>query len=335
VGTPLVGAQPGCRPGGEASYLRLMADARTDEAARRRVALLPDTELTATLREAVWASGCEVVSDVERAEGLIWCSPSPKGLEAVLQAAPGLAWIQLPFAGIEEFVPLLSTDRVWAAAKGIYGPAVAEFALALTLAGLRRVGTFARAHSWKSLEQISLWDAKVTILGGGGIARSLVGLLAPFHCDIVVVRRTNAPIEGARIEQADRLPEALAGAAAVVLALPLTPQTKGSVDGRFLGLMDSHAWLVNVARGGVVVTADLVTALQRGTIGGAALDVTDPEPLPDSHPLWALDNCIIAPHAANTFQLGTQHLVALVKENATRFQRGEPLLGRVDVGAGY
>jgi phosphoglycerate dehydrogenase-like enzyme len=312
-----------------------MAAGRADDAARRSVALLPGGELTATLRNAVSASGCEVVSDVERAEGLVWCSPSPEGLEAVLQAVPGLAWIQLPFAGVEEFVPLFSKDRVWTAAKGIYGPVVAEFALALMLAGLRRVGSFARTQSWKSLEQVSLFDAKVTILGGGGIARSLVALLAPFSCDVVIVRRTDAPIEGARIEPTNRISEALAGATAVVLALPLTPQTEGSVDARFLGLMDPTAWLVNVARGRTVVTADLVTALQRGTIGGAALDVTDPEPLPDGHPLWTVDNCIITPHAANTFQLGTHRLVALVKENATRFQRGEPPLGRVDVEAGY
>jgi phosphoglycerate dehydrogenase-like enzyme len=304
-------------------------------AARRRVTLLPHNGLTDTLAEAVRQSGCEVVADLSRAEGLIWCSPSPQGLEAALQAAPDLAWIQLPFAGIESFVPFLSNDQVWTAAKGVYGPVVAEFALALMLAGLRRVATFSRAHSWKSFEQISLFDTKVAILGGGGIAESLAGLLAPFHCDVVVVRRSDAPLEGARIEPADRLPEALAGAVAVVLALPLTPDTRGLVDGRFLERMDSDAWLVNVARGGVVVTADLVAALQNGTIGGAALDVTDPEPLPDGHPLWTLDNCIVTPHAANTFQLGTLHLVARVKENATRFQRSEPLLGRVNVEAGY
>lgn len=299
------------------------------------MALLPGNGLTDALAEAVREAGCDVVSDLSLAEGLIWCSPSPQGLEAALRAAIDLAWIQLPFAGIESFVPFLSNDQVWTAAKGVYGPAVAEFALALMLAGLRRVATFARARSWKSFEQTTLFDAKVTILGGGGIAESLVGLLAPFRCDVVVVRRSDAPLEGARLEPANRLPEAIAGAAAIVLALPLTPATKGLVDAQFLGLMDSDAWLVNVARGGVVVTADLLAALQNGTIGGAALDVTDPEPLPDGHPLWDLDNCIIAPHAANTFQLGTHHLVSRVKENARRFQQHEALLGRVDVEAGY
>lgn len=99
--------------------------------------------------------------------------------------------------------------------------------------------------------------------------------------------------------------------------------------------MDPTAWLVNVARGRIVDTADLVAALRLGTIGGAALDVTDPEPLPDGHPLWTLENCLITPHSANTFQLGMAPLVALVKENASRFNRGEALLGRVDVDSGY
>ncbi len=299
------------------------------------VTLLPENELTSQLRAAVSAAGCEVVSDVRRAKALIWCSPDPSGLAAVLQAAPDLEWIQLPFAGVERFVTFFSEDRVWTAAKGIYGPAVAELALALILAGLRKIGSFARASSWLPLDQTSLWSAKVTIIGGGGIARSLIDLLAPFNCDVVVVRRSGAGIEGARVEPADRMADALAGAAAVVLALPLTKETERSVDAKFLELMDPAAWLVNVARGGIVVTSDLVAALRRGAIGGAALDVTDPEPLPDGHPLWTLDNCIITPHAANTFQLGTAPLVALVKENASRFHRCEPLLGRVDIDAGY
>ncbi len=312
-----------------------MSELHATAATRRRVALLPENGLTDALAKAVREGGCEVTSDISLAEGLIWCTPSPQGLEAAIEAGTNLAWIQLPFAGIEGFVPLLSNDQVWTAAKGVYGPPVAEFALALILAGLRRVATFARASSWKSFEQTTLFDSKVTILGGGGIAESLVALLAPFCCDVVVVRRSDAPLDGARVVAPSRLPEAIEGAAAVVLALPLTPETKGLVDTEFLALMDSGAWLVNVARGGIVVTADLLTALQNRTIGGAALDVTDPEPLPDGHPLWDLDNCIIAPHAANTFQLGTHRLVARVQENARRFQAGEPLLGRVDVEAGY
>ena len=100
--------------------------------------------------------------------------------------------------------------------------------------------------------------------------------------------------------EADRYADALPGADLVVLALALTAETEGIIAADELALMERHAWLVNVARGRHVVTDDLVAALRDGVIGGAGLDVTDPEPLPDDHPLWSLPNCIITPHVGNT-----------------------------------
>jgi phosphoglycerate dehydrogenase-like enzyme len=99
--------------------------------------------------------------------------------------------------------------------------------------------------------------------------------------------------------------------------------------------MDPHGWLVNVARGAHVVTDDLVGALEHGVIGGAALDVTDPEPLPDGHPLWSLANCIITPHVANTPEMALPLLSARITDNVRRWSRGEPLLGLVDPALGY
>ncbi len=99
--------------------------------------------------------------------------------------------------------------------------------------------------------------------------------------------------------------------------------------------MKPTAWLVNVARGGVVVTDDLVRALEEHTIAGAALDVTDPEPLPDGHRLWQLDNAIVTPHVASSDELGAADLAALVEENCRRFRTGRPLRGVVDPAAGY
>jgi len=99
--------------------------------------------------------------------------------------------------------------------------------------------------------------------------------------------------------------------------------------------MEDHAWIVNVARGRHIVTDDLVDALREGTIGGAGLDVTDPEPLPADHPLWALPNCIITPHVGNTPEMAKPLLAERVTENVRRFGRGEELLGLVDVDAGY
>lgn len=121
----------------------------------------------------------------------------------------------------------------------------------------------------------------------------------------------------------------------VVLALALTPETEGVIDRAALGHMPKNAWLVNVARGKHVVTDDLVAALKQRSIGGAALDVTEPEPLPPDHPLWSLPNCIITPHTANTPEMAVPVLTRRITENVRRFANGEELVGLVDVDAGY
>jgi D-3-phosphoglycerate dehydrogenase len=142
-----------------------------------------------------------------------------------------------------------------------------------------------------------------------------------------VLRRSDGSI--------DRLDDELGSADVVVLALALTPATEGLIDARRLALMRPDAWLVNVARGGHVVTDDLVAALAAGTIGGAALDVTDPEPLPDGHPLWSEPRCLITPHVANTSAMLRPRLAERITDNVRRRLAGEPLLGVVDVDAGY
>lgn len=176
----------------------------------------------------------------------------------------------------------------------------------------------------------------VTILGGGGITRTLIDLLRPFRARITVVRRQAGPVPGAeRVLTSSALHQALPGALVVFLALALTSRTRGIIGAPELALMDRGAWLVNVARGGHVVTGALVTALDRGEIGGAGLDVTDPEPLPPGHPLWALPNCLITPHTANSDQMLMPKLVERITANVRRFAAGEPLEGRIDPAAGY
>jgi D-3-phosphoglycerate dehydrogenase len=120
-----------------------------------------------------------------------------------------------------------------------------------------------------------------------------------------------------------------------VLALALTPETRGMIGTAELERMDPDAWLVNVARGAHVVTDELVEALRAQTIGGAALDVTDPEPLPAGHQLWDLDNCLITPHTANTWQMAEPLFAERVRVNVERYGRGEPLVGGVDPALGY
>ncbi len=253
------------------------------------------------LAEAVVAGGGQLVAASD-ADGVVWSDArAVDALREMLDDADHIRWVQLPFAGIENFVDHLDHDRTWTCGKGVYAEPVAEMALALGIAGLRNVGAYARATEWSGPRGRNLLDGRVTILGGGGITESLVRLLQPWHCDITVVRNHAEPMDGVDdVLEADRFADALPGADLVVLALALTPETEGMFSADEFGLMEDHAWIVNVARGRHIVTDDLVDALRNGVIGGAALDVTDPEPLPTDHPLWSLRNCIITPHVGNT-----------------------------------
>lgn len=131
------------------------------------------------------------------------------------------------------------------------------------------------------------------------------------------------------------LAQVLPGTDVLVLALALTPATTGIIGAAELAALPDHAWIVNVARGGHIVTDDLVEALRAGQIGGAALDVTDPEPLPDGHPLWSLPNCLITPHVGNTPEMGLVLLAERVTANVALRVAGEPLIGPVYPDLGY
>ena len=328
-----------------------------------RIAVAPDGA-PPWLADAVMAGGGAVV-DPPDAEALVWAEVgTPDELAAVLEAGPGIRWVQLPTAGVERFVHLIDDTRSWTCGKGVYAEPVAELALALLLAGFRGLPGYARAISWPGGPGVSPWPgepgvspstseaargpgcprgdgrplagARVTVVGGGGITAALLRLLAPFSVDATVVRRRAEPVAGAaRVVGGDGLHGALAGADAVVLALALTPGTTGIIGRAELEAMPRSAWLVNVARGRHVVTGDLVDALIRGGIAGAALDVTDPEPLPDGHPLWSLPNCLITPHVAGNTAVALRLLERRVTENVRRFGAGEPLVGAVDPVLGY
>ena len=271
--------------------------------------------------------------------GLVWTDPRAVGkLGDVLRAHPEISWVQLPMAGVERVAEagLLDDGRQWTSAKGAYAEPVAEHALALLLAGLRYLPERARAHSWGEPAALTLFDQPVTIVGGGGIATALVSLLAPFRTRVTIVRRSPEPVAGAAMTVGpSRLHEALAGARGVVLALALTPENRGLIGQKELEIMDEQAWLVNVARGGLVDTNALVEALRSRSIGGAALDVTDPEPLPADHPLWDLPNCLITPHTADTPEMTRPRLAARIAGNIQRLTNGQELVGRVDPKLGY
>ncbi|WP_419848656.1 D-isomer specific 2-hydroxyacid dehydrogenase family protein [Candidatus Poriferisocius sp.] len=300
------------------------------------VAVEPECWRRPVLVDAVVAGG-GAVSAPAGAEALVWAEPAaPELLPGVLEDGPGIGWVQLPYAGIENLTHLLDRDHHWTCGKGVYAEPVAEHALMLALAGLRGMGSFARARSWMPPQGRNLLGGRVTVLGGGGITESLVRLLEPWDCQITVLRRHPAPMEGVeRVVGPEDLHDALRDADVVVVALALTPETAGIIDAAALDAMAAHAWLINVGRGGHVVTDDLVEALTAGAIGGAGLDVTDPEPLPDGHPLWSMDNCLITPHVGNTPEMGLKLLARRVTENVRRYIAGEELLGPVDVDLGY
>ena len=286
--------------------------------------------------DAVRAGGGEVV-DVSEAQGLVWTDfDTTEQLIATLAQNPEISWVQVPFSGVETYMPYVDGARTWTSAKGVFGGAVAELALGLLIGGMRHVAGYAREQHWTEDHGRTLFGVRVTILGAGGIAQSLISMLQPFNCHITVVRNRQGELPGAHeVVTTSKLNTALSQADAVVMALALTPQTHGIMGKKQFEVMQSHAWLVNVGRGKQIITDDLVWALETGKIGGAALDVTDPEPLPTGHPLWSMPNCIITPHVGNTAEMVPPLLSLRITENVRRFAAGEQLVGIIDQTVGY
>lgn len=285
---------------------------------------------------AVSAAGGELVP-IDEADALVWADPSRSDLfPASMAAASDLVWVQLPYAGVDGFLPHIVEGPTWTCGKGVYARPVAEHILTLALAGLRDLHTFVPATSWGDRTGRNLLGATVTILGGGGITNEFIELVAPFGCTINVVRRQAAPVPGAdrTLTQAE-LPEVLGSTDVLVIAWALTPETERAVNASVFEALPDDAWVINVGRGGHIDHDDLVAALRDGHIGGAGLDVTSPEPLPSDHPLWSLPNCIITPHVGNTAEMGLPLIASRVEENVRRFLADEPLIGTIDVAAGY
>jgi phosphoglycerate dehydrogenase-like enzyme len=300
-----------------------------------QIAILPrDND---DLRSDVVAAGGEAATP-EHADAIVWTDPAaPAELGTVLQSSPA-SWVQLPFAGIESFFAagVIDDGHTWTCAKGVYGESTAEHALALMLAAARQLPAHLRARTWSHAGERRLKEATVVIVGTGGIGSSLTRMLRQLGARVIGVNRSGRALEGAeRTVTVEHLADLASAADYIVLALALTEQTRGLVDGSLLELMNNEAWVVNVARGGLIETDALVAALRDGGIGGAALDVTDPEPLPDEHPLWGLENVIITPHVANTWSMALPELRALIRRNVEHFRRSEALEGVVDPTLGY
>ena len=294
--------------------------------------------------EAVLSSGAELAALGPRTRGLIWLSyGGADALAATLESHPSIDWVQLPYAGVDAFAGLLASyaDRplpLWTSAKGAYSQPVAEHALTLTLALLRVIPERVRATSWPKGPKTgsSLFGLSIVIVGAGGIAVELIRLLEPFGAHVTIVRRSAGEVAGAeRTVTSDRLREVLPDADVVVIAAASTAGTRRMFSSTEFAVMKRSSVLVNIARGDLVDSDALVAALATGEIAGAGLDVTDPEPLPDGHPLWTAPNILITPHSADTPAMTAPLLADRIRDNVAAFVGDGRFIGVVDPRAGY
>lgn len=259
-----------------------------------------------------------------------WVPPFLGGADAVALGSrlPDLQVVQLLTAGAESWIGQLPVGVTLCDARGVHDIGTAEWVVTAILSRLRRFDTLARAQArreWAYTEVAptdELAGKRVLIVGAGSIGAAVRARLAPFEVTFTLVARTARPDEG--VHAVDELPALVPQADVVVLLVPLTEQTRGMVDAAFLAAMPDGALLVNAARGPVVRTADLVAELTTGRIC-AALDVTDPEPLPADHPLWTLPNVLITPHVGGSVRGLLPRAYRLVAEQLRRFVAGQPL----------
>ncbi|MEQ4302486.1 2-hydroxyacid dehydrogenase [Plantactinospora sp. B6F1] len=263
-----------------------------------------------------------------------WVPPFLAQAAAVPLAAklPDLRVVQLLSAGADIWAGRLAGHVTLCDARGVHDSSTAEWVVAAILSYLRSFPFFARAqarHEWSN-DQVTPTDElagkRVLVVGAGSIGAATRARLAPFEVDLTMVARTARPAE--RVYGVDDLPALLPEADVVVLLVPLTEATRGMVDAGFLAAMPDGALLVNAARGPVVQTDALVAELTTGRLA-AALDVTEPEPLPAGHPLWDLPNVLLTPHVGGAVRGLLPRAYRLAGAQLRRFVAGTPLLNVV------
>jgi phosphoglycerate dehydrogenase-like enzyme len=276
--------------------------------------------------------GAALPSDPATVE--FWVPPFLAQAEATSLAGKmaALRVVQLLSAGADAWVGRLAADVTLCDARGVHDSSTAEWVATAILAYLRDFPAFARAQARREWAYAGhaptdeLAGKRVLIVGAGSIGAAVCARLTPFEVELTRVARTARPADG--VHGVDELPGLLPYADVVVLIVPLTDQTRGMVDAAFLAAMHDGALLVNAARGPVADTAALTAALATGRIG-AALDVTDPEPLPPDHPLWTMPNALLTPHVGGSVRGLLPRAYRLAGEQLRRYVAGEPLENRV------
>jgi len=241
---------------------------------------------------------------------------------------PSLKVAQTLTAGVDDVRPLVPAGVTLCNARGVHDASTAELAVALVLASLRGIPDFVRdAGGWDGRRRDALADRTVLIVGYGSVGAAVERRLAGFECEVLRVARTAR--EGSddvdAVHGMDELDDLLTAADVVILTVPMTEETRGLVDAAFLSRMPDGAVLVNVSRGPVVRTDALLAEVASGRLR-AALDVTDPEPLPPEHPLWSCPNVLISPHVGGNTTAFLPRAMRLVAEQVRRHVEGRPLL---------
>jgi phosphoglycerate dehydrogenase-like enzyme len=317
----------------------------------QRILVAGDAEWVQWLQPA--APGVELVPVADDEEAIRLAAGADALLgrfcyEEILQAGQDVRWIQYPSAGVARCVSssaLRERDILLTNAQRLYGPEIAEHVLAFLFyfsRGLYRYVPEQQQAHWNRdvVPTGQLWELEgktMLVLGLGGIGTEVARRAAALGMRVIATRRssrdgpTYVDYVGLSGEAADLAQQA----DVVVNALPFTEETAGVIDAAFLSEMKSTAFFINVGRGGTVVTDDLIRALREGQIAGAGLDVTDPEPLPDGHPLWSAPNVLITPHISGGSDLRLRRRDLLFRENLRRYVAGERMLSVVDVERGY
>ncbi len=261
------------------------------------------------------------------AEVEFYVVPYSFGVEPLELAAklPALRVMQTLTAGYDHALPFVPPGVTLCSARGVHDASTAELALTLTLASLRGIPDFVRgqdAAQWRPAAKPSLADRHVLIVGYGSIGAAIERRLLPFETTVTRVARRPRPDDG--VHGIAELPALLPDADVVIVVTPLTDLTRHLIDAGFLARMKERALLVNVGRGAVVDTDALVAALHAGHVR-AALDVTDPEPLPADHPLWGAPGVLISPHVGGNSTAFLPRARRLVAEQVARYVQGQPL----------
>jgi len=286
----------------------------------------------------------EAFDGAPRPDAVLDCWAGPTRLSALLRRAPALRWVHARSAGLDRvLVPeLVASPAVLTNGRGVFSPALAEFALAALLffaKDLRRLVESQREGRWDPFEMRALAGRTLGIVGFGDIGRAVAERARPLGMRVLALRRRpelshQDPLAD-ELLPADRLLELTSRSDDVVVAAPLTPHTVGLVGREAIAAMKPTAVLVNVGRGPTVDEAALVDALAEGRIRGAALDVFETEPLPPGHRLWALPNVLLSPHCADHVPGWVEAAMRAFLGNLERFRRGEPLQNVIDKERGY